>query len=588
MPARSEGPIASHGAREARDQSPGKAGRPVVEGFGKALGKIREGRDAASRRVESAADLGFAFANFHLTAMSQPMKAVSQWMTAGQEISKSLSGTSDLQPAKDDKRFRDPVWSSNPAYRALMQSYLAFSRGACDWVDSLGISDRDKLRARLLTGLAVDAVAPTNFLLGNPAAMKATLEQGGENLWKGARQLTRDMIENGGLPSMVDKSKFTVGGNLAVSEGHVVYAEDHLELIQYAPKADRVLGTPVFIVPPQINKFYVWDLAPGRSIVEYLLDQGHQVFIVSWRNPTAAQADWGLASYIRALDRASEAACEISGSEQLNVVGACSGGITAALLLSLWGARGDTRAASLSLLVAILDVSGGENTSMGLFANLETLEVAKLFSRSKGVLGGKDLERAFAWLRPNDLIWAYWVNNYLLGNEPAAFDILYWNADTTKLPAALHGDLLRLLQKGGVEHGGLVVDGYELDLRNVTCDAFLVGGETDHITPWDGCYLTRHLLGGESEFILSQSGHIQSLINPPGNPKARFLVNYGEHDSAETFRAGARETEGSWWPTWQGWLEARSGDRVDARARPGSAKHEPICEAPGRYVDEAA
>ncbi len=250
---------------------------------------------------------------------------------------RSLTGQGRIAPEKGDKRVKDPVWTSNPAYRALMQSYLAWLTAIMGWVDSLDAPPRDKLRARLVAGLATDALAPTNAVLTNPAAMQATLEQGSRNLVSGLRHLVTDLTGNGGLPSMVDKSKFEIGANLGVTEGAVVHAEDHLELIQYAPKTEQVWSRPVFIVPPQINKAYVWDLAPGRSIVEQLVSQGHQVFLVSWRNPGEAQSDWDLESYVSVLDRATEVACEISGSPDLNIVGACSGGITAALLLSLWG-----------------------------------------------------------------------------------------------------------------------------------------------------------------------------------------------------------------------------------------------------------
>jgi polyhydroxyalkanoate synthase len=415
--------------------------------------------------------------------------------------------------------------------------------------------------------------------------VKVTLEQGGRNLVAGARQFVRDMTGNGGLPAMVDKTKFAVGENLALTPGRVVYAEDHLELIEYAPQTETVRARPIFIVPPQINKFYIWDLAPGRSIVEPLVAQGHRVFIVSWKNPSEAQAHWTLESYVEALDRATAVACEVTGSPDLNLVGACSGGITAALLAALWGARGESRAASLSLFVAILDVSGAKDTTMGLFASFETLELARTLSRSKGVLAGKDLERAFAWLRPNDLIWNYWVNNYLIGEAPAAFDILYWNADTTNLPAALHSDLLRLIETGGVTgEGGPTICGHRLSLRDIACDTYLLAGESDHITPWDGCYLTRAGLGGDSTFVLSQSGHVQSLINPPGNPKARFLTNDGEHATPDAFLAGAETHAGSWWPHWHGWLEPRGGDRV-----PTPADERPsLGAAPGVYVHAAA
>ena len=541
------------------------------------------------KRVETAADLAKSMTELYTAALSQPAKAWSQSLAASQEMFRSLTGTATIEPEKGDKRFRDPVWTSNPGYRALMQSYLAWSNSVTGWVDSLDASPRDKMRAKLVAGLVTDALAPTNAVLTNPAAMKVTLEQGGKNLVTGLQHFIADMTKNGGLPSMVDKSKFTVGENLAVSPGKVVYAEDHLELIQYAAQTEEVWSRPIFIVPPQINKFYIWDLAPGRSIVEHLVSQGHQVFLVSWRNPGEAQADWDLASYVEALDRATEVACEISGSPDLNLVGACSGGIAAALLLALWGARGVERAGSLALFVAILDTAGAKETSLGLFANFETLELARMFSRSKGVLEGKDLERAFAWLRPNDLIWAYWVNNYLMGEEPPAFDILYWNADTTNLPAALHADLLGLIETGGVTAGsGPSIGGQALKLADITCDVYLMGGETDHITPWDGCYLTRAGLGGNSTFVLSQSGHIQSLINPPGNPKARYLTHDGAHATPEEFLAGAETHTGSWWPHWLAWLDAHGGERVAAPKAVGSRRRQPLGDAPGAYVGAAA
>ena len=540
--------------------------------------------------IESAADVAKAMMNFYGKAFMAPQVAVSESIKLGQEMVKSATGASTVGPMKGDKRWRDPVWLTNPAYRVMMQSYLTWARGIEAWVDGLALDDRDKLRAKLLTGLVTDTLAPTNTLLGNPTAMKTTLEYGGQNLAKGLKQFIGDMQNNNGLPSMVDKSKFTVGENLAMSEGKVVYREEHLELLQYLPKTDTVYKTPIFIVPPQINKFYVWDLAPGRSVIEYLTTLGHQVFIVSWRNPTSKESDWGLNSYVEALDRASEVACEISKSKSLNVIGACSGGITAAMLLALWSARGDkARANTFTCLVAILEVEGGKNTTMGLFANLETLELARAFSGRKGVLEGKDLERTFAWLRPNDLIWAYWVNNYLIGNDPPAFDILYWIADTTNLPAALHGDLIELLSRGGLQGDkGWEIDGHRLNLKDVTCDTFIVGGETDHITPWDGCYLSHHAFGGKSEFILSQAGHIQSLINPPGNPRAKFMTNDGEHSNPEEFLEGAQQNKGSWWPHWMHWMNERSGAQIKAPKSFGSKKYEPMEDAPGTYVHAKA
>lgn len=537
------------------------------------------------KRIETATDLVKSIGTFYAKAFSQPMTALNSLMSVNQQILSSLSGQSQLEPERGDKRFNDPVWTSNPGYRMLMQSYLAWCRGIEGWVDDLDVGPREKLRVKLVTRLWTDAMAPTNTLLGNPAAMKATLEQGGKNLVAGFQSFVSDMANNNGLPSMVDKSRFKPGENLATTPGKVVYTEDHLELIQYQPPQPEVHKIPIFIVPPQINKFYIWDLAPGRSIVEFLLSQGHQVFVVSWRNPGTAQAGWDLGSYVEAVDRASEVACEVSGSDRLNLVGACSGGITSALTIALWGARGIQRAESFSVLVAILDVAGNKDNSMGLFTNLETLELAKMFSRSKGVMGGADLERAFAWLRPNDLIWAYWVNNYLLGKEPPAFDILFWNADTTNLPAALHSDLMDLLEFGGLTVGnGPTIGGHQLHLGQITCDTYVLGGETDHITPWEGTFLTTKGLGGPWQYVLSQSGHIQSLISPPGNAKARYFTNPANPTSAEAFMAGAEKHEGTWWLHWAEWLDQHGGGKVSARPALGSEMHPAGADAPGTYV----
>lgn len=537
------------------------------------------------KRIESATELVEAATSFYVAAMRDPIGMTSHMMHTWQQVMNGFMGKSDVKPASDDKRFRDPIWTSNPVYGAMMNTYLALSQGMEKWVDTLDLDERNKLRVKLLTSMVADTISPTNTILGNPSAAKITFEHGGKNLVAGFQNFVGDMTSNNGLPSMVDKSKFKIGKNLALSPGKVVYREPHLELIQYAPQTEQVYAHPVFIVPPQINKYYVWDLGPGRSTIEYLTKLGHQVFIVAWRNPGPEQADWNFNSYIEALDRASDVACEITGSPALQVVGACSGGITAAMLLALWGAKGLKRAASFSLFVAILEVDRAKTTTMGLFANLETLELARMFSRSKGVLEGRDLERAFAWLRPNDLIWAYWVNNYLMGNSPPAFDILFWNADTTNLPAALHEDLLRLLEQGGLSGGdGWTIDGHKIALENIKCDAYIVGGETDHITPWDGCYMSKPAFGGKSEFVLSQAGHIQSLINPPGNPKARYFTNEDEHSTPDEFRATAKAHTGSWWPHWNHWLIEHGGDKVAAPKTLGSTAHPPIIDAPGTYV----
>lgn len=539
------------------------------------------------KTVDTSADFVKAMGQFYAASLRDPSKLFAAYGDMIQATMASFYGASDVAPAKGDKRFSDPIWASNPAFRALMQSYLTWAAGLNDWVNDLDIDARDKMRAQILVSILTDSMAPTNCLMGNPSAMKKTLELGGKNLMAGAKHFIDDLIHNNGLPSMVDKSKFQVGENLGISDGQVVYREDMLELIQYCPKTPKIYKRPIFIVPPQINKFYIWDLAPNRSVVEYLLDQGHQVFIVSWRNPSADHAAWGMDEYVACLDRATLVACDISKSNDLNMIGACSGGITTALLLSYWAAKGIVRANSLTLLVAVLDIEGAENTTMGLFANVETLELARMFTRSKGVLPGKDLQKAFAWLRPNDLIWSYWVNNYLMGNEPPAFDILYWNADTTNLPSKFHTDMLNMLQSGGARSDvGIRVLDTDLNLSAVTCDKFVVGGTTDHITPWQGCYQSMQSFGGHNEFVLSQSGHIQAIVNPPGNPKSKFMTNTGQHSNPDEFIAGAQDHQGTWWDYWATWLKERAGSQVAAPKTLGNKTYQPLCASPGTYVHE--
>lgn len=538
--------------------------------------------------MDTSADLAKGMAQLFAAALRRPDTMLLAYSRALQDTVASLTNSSDIAPEKGDKRFADPVWNSNPAYKALMQSYLAWSRGMTDWVDTLEVDSREKLRAKLVTSIIIDGIAPTNMLAGNPAAMNKTLETGGKNLVAGARHLIDDMLNNGGLPSSVDKSKFKVGENLAVSEGDVIYREELLELIEYKPLTEKVHARPIFVVPPQINKFYAWDLAPNRSALEFLAKQGHRIFLVSWRNPGPEHADWGMDTYVAGLDRASSIACEVAKSDDLNIIGACSGGITASLLMGYWAAKGITRANSFTLLVAVLDVDAAKDTTMGLFANYETLELARLFSRSQGVMPGSALQKAFAWLRPNDLIWSYWVNNYLLGNEPPAFDVLYWNSDTTNLPAALYGDLINIMEAGGARRGAdLTVLGEKVGLENVTCDKLLVGGMTDHITPWEGSYQSGLIFGGKNEFLLASAGHVQTIINPPGNPKAQFMTNTGAHSTPEEYLAGAETHQGSWWPYWAEWLSTRSGELVPAPKKPGSTKYKSLAPAPGTYVFES-
>ncbi|MGH2502165.1 MAG: alpha/beta fold hydrolase [Ktedonobacterales bacterium] len=527
-----------------------------------------------------------------LFAAGQPMAALGWPFLAMQQTGEMLSeatriatGQSQIAPEKGDRRFTDEQWQSNPLYKAALQTYLLWRKSLNSFVDSAQLPKKDADRARFALSLVTEAVAPTNTLLGNPAAMRQFFETGGASAVRGVTHMIEDLAQNGGMPSQVDMAAFEVGKDLARSQGAVVYTDEIIELIQYAPQTETVFARPILAVPPQINKFYVLDLSPGKSIVEHLTRSGFTVFAISWRNPTPRQRAWGFDTYVKAVLKAADVAREITGQEAVNTVGACAGGATLALALGHLAAKGDTRINAATFMVTVLD-SRVEST-MGLFATPETVAAAKLVSNARGVLEGQEMARVFAWLRPNDLIWNYWVNNYLIGNDPAAFDILYWNNDTTRLSAKFHGELVDLaVENPLITPGKLKTLGTPIDLRQVKLDAFITAGITDHITPWQGCYATTQMLGGKKEFILSQAGHIQSIINPPGNPKARYFTGAEYPADAEQWLARAEQRSGSWWERWRDWLGERSGERKPAPSTLGSDQHPAGASAPGTYIFE--
>ena len=498
-----------------------------------------------------------------------------------------LLGRSEVEPDRKDRRFKDPAWLHNPFYKRGMQAYLATQQNLQDWVGDLKLGELEHARAKFVMGMITDAMAPTNTLVGNPSAMKRVVDSGGLSLLKGLKNAYTDLTQNGGMPSQVDTKPFKVGENLATTEGAVVWKDDVLELIQYKPLTETVHEVPFMIIPPQINKFYAMDLTPVTSMVQFLLHNQQQVFTVSWKNPQKEHADWGMETYVHSLYKASEVVQRITGSNKINMSGACSGGITTATFASLLAAADDDRLNSLTFMVCVLNPRQ-DDSEIGEIASENSLEIARRMSRRKGVLKGDDLARMFAWMRPNDLVWNYVVNNYLMGDDPPPYDVLFWNNDTTNLPAQLHSDYLDMAVKQPFDHPGEVeVAGHMADLSKVTCDAFVVAGVTHHITPWKACYRTPGLLGSENiEFILSSSGHIQSLINPPGNPKARYFTNPDLSLDPDAWAAGAEETQASWWPRWAEWVKERAGPTKAAPQACGGNGFDPICAAPGQYVLE--
>jgi polyhydroxyalkanoate synthase len=519
--------------------------------------------------------------------MNEPKVATEQWLSFLGELGSIVAGKSERAPKAGDKRFSDPTWKESSLHGSLLKAYLAWGEAVNGLVEKTSLSDIDKARAHLITEILIDAVAPTNSMLTNPAAVRKFIDTGGQSLWLGLKNYFDDLTRNRGMPSMVDTSAFKVGENLAVTPGAVVLRNELLELIQYTPMTATVRKRPLLVTPPQINKYYALDLSPDKSMVRFLLESGIRTFAVSWRNPTAANRDWGLDTYVAALDEAVDAAREISGCEDISMMGSCSGGITSTAYFATLGSAAEKKIRNLVLAVCLLDPNSAEESTFGCLMTPETMRVAKEASRLRGIVDGHDLARMFAWMRPNDLIWNYWVNNYLLGNQPPAFDILYWNADTTRLPAALHGDYLDLyFTNPFVNAGKLTLNEKTVDMSKVKADSYVIAGVTDHITPWKGVYKTAQIMGEGTTFALSNSGHLQSLLNPPTNPKASFMIGPVGAESPDAFLARAEKRKGSWWLDWRDWLHARSGEEVAAPASLGSARHPTLGAAPGTYVFE--
>ncbi|HLI54881.1 MAG TPA: alpha/beta fold hydrolase [Acidimicrobiales bacterium] len=503
----------------------------------------------------------------------------------GRELVKIGLGRSAIAPDKGDRRFTDPAWESNPAFHRLEQSYLAASESLGRLIEGLDgrVSDRTAETARFAGGLLAAAASPTNFFWTNPGAIKKAFDTGGASVVRGTRHLVHDLRHNGGFPEMVDRSGFEVGRNLAVSPGAVVERDEIAEVIQYSTRADTVFQRPVLVVPPPIGRFYFLDLAPGRSFVEYATGQGQQVFMLSWRNPTPEQGHWNLDTYAARVSSAITTVQEVTGAPDVNLMVFCAGGIISTVALSHMAATGDDRVHSVSYAVTLLDF--GERAPIAAYNSSGLISFARRRSLRKGIITSQQMGSAFTLMRPNDLLFNYVVNNYLLGEKPPAFDILAWNADGTNLPGALHAQFLDIFRHNLlVQAGAVQVLGTPVDLSTIKVPMFVTGAVTDHLTPWRGCYRTTQLLGGESTFVLSYSGHIASLVNPPGNPKAHYWVGGPPVPDPEEWLRGAERRSGSWWERWVEWVEPYSGSKKPAPARLGSSSRPPLEPAPGLYV----
>jgi polyhydroxyalkanoate synthase subunit PhaC len=492
------------------------------------------------------------------------------------------TGSSDVAPGPKDFRFADPTWTENPAYRVVAQAYLLWAQEMMRLVEEDRGDWRTAERSRVAMSIITTALAPSNGPL-NPSALKRSFETAGVSHVKGLRNFLRDLARNRGLPSQVDRRAFTVGENIAATVGAVVHREDMFEVLQYAPTTESVRDLPVLLLPPPVNKYYFWDLSPGRSMIEYVVSQGLGVFTIVWRDPRPGSGRLGIEDYVRAQMRAIDVVRDIAGVDRVNVFGDCSGGLFEALMLAYMAAEGDDRVQSATFGVTVLDF--GHPSGVGMTASQRTLRDSRRRAERGEVISAGDIGSTFVWMRPNDLVWRYFINNWLLGNDPPAFDVLFWNNDGQGLPSQLAYELgVLALENSTTRPGALHLLGRSIDLSSVKCDSYLVAGATDHISPWRACYAATQLLGGSCEFVLTSTGHVQSIINPPGNPRASFHTGGELGVDPDGWLASAKKHQGSWWPHWTAWLQNRSGDEHPASDRLGSPRHPATEPAPGRYV----
>ncbi len=483
-----------------------------------------------------------------------------------------------------DKRFSGPEWSELPVFRYFRDSYLLTSRMMMQAVEEAGLDAPTQQRMRFFMRQYLDAAAPSNYLMTNPEALKAAIESGGETLQEGMKNLLADMEK--GRISMTDESAFEVGRNIAVSPGAVVYQSELLQLIQYEPTTAKVHERVLVMVPPCINKFYIMDLQPENSLVKFAVDQGHTVFMVSWRNVKKQHAKVTWDDYIAELIDALEEARRITKSDDINALGFCIGGTLVSSALAVLESRGKDFVASLTLLTTLLEFSDVGDIRVYIDENFVGKREKQL--AKGGVVPGQELAGAFSSLRANDLVWSYVVNNYLKGRQPPAFDLLYWNADATNLPGPMYSYYLRNTYADNklCKPNALKMLGEPVSLKRVKMPTFVFAAREDHIVPWKGGYQSARTLGGKVTFVLGASGHIAGTINPASKGKRSYWVNGKTPADAEKWLVGAEEVPGSWWTEWAKWLRPHGGRLVAARKKLGGGRRKPLEPAPGKYAKE--
>ena len=487
----------------------------------------------------------------------------------------------------DDKRFAAEAWRNDPRFDMVKRTYLAYSSFLQSTVESADVDEKTRAKLRFDMKQFVDAMSPANFLVTNPEAMQLAVESGGQSLAAGMRLFFDDLAK--GRISTTDEAAYEVGRNLATTPGSVIFENELMQLIQYAPTTERVHERPLLIIPPCINKFYILDLQADNSFVRYAVEHGHTVFLVSWRNVSDELGHLTWDDYLaQGVLAAIDVALAVTGADRVNTLGFCVGGTLLASALAVLHARGQDKAASLTLLTTMLDFS--DTGEIGALVSEESVAAREAAIGNGGIMPAKELAFTFSSLRANDLMWQYVVNSYLKGKAPPAFDLLYWNADSTNLPGPMMCWYVRnmYLENNLREPGGTVQCGETVDLSLIDVPAFLYASREDHIVPWKTAYASSEFLAGDTTFVLGASGHIAGVINPPAKNKRNHWVDGKPGPDAEQWLATAQNTPGSWWPRWSGWLAQHAGGKVAAPRSLGNRKYRAIEPAPGRYVLEKA
>ncbi|WP_412558347.1 PHA/PHB synthase family protein [Thalassospira sp. MIT1370] len=542
-------------------------------------------------------NIGSAFAELTTQMMQNPAKLVEAQMELWQQYYtlwhnttlRMLGEDSEpvVTPQKGDRRFRDEAWENNELFDFIKQSYLLSSQ----WMQNLvhevdGLDEKTAQKVEFYTRQFVDAISPTNFLMTNPEVLRTTIETGGENLLKGLQNLLSDLERGKGKLQirMTDLDAFKIGENVATTEGSVIGRTPLMELLQYKPSTDQVAKRPLMIVPPWINKYYILDLRPENSFIKWAVDQGHTVFVLSWVNPDSKLAEKSFEDYAKegilaALDMIEQA----TGEDEINAIGYCLGGTLLSSTLAYMAKVGDERIKSATFFTTLTDFE--KPGELSVFVDDEQIESLERNMSKEGYLDGRDMSMSFNMLRANDLIWSFVVSNYMLGKDPFPFDLLYWNSDSTRMPKAMHSFYLRNMYNKNLlrEPGGISILGEPIDLRDIKIPVYFLSTREDHIAPWQATYAGTQLMSGQVKFVLSASGHIAGVVNPPAAKKYCYWTYNRTPANPDDWMAKATQHEGSWWTDWQNWISRRSGGKVPAR-KEGDGKLKVLGPAPGEYV----